>query len=112
AFVRGWRDWQASVDPAPPPEGGRDLSRVSTFVLKTHEARAIPGAIVASLSTPWGEAQGPDQFMAQGGYHLVWPRDLVEAAGGLVAAGAGNEAMHVLGYLRATQMADGHWPQN
>jgi glucoamylase len=112
AYVQGWRDWQEAIDPPRPPAGARDLARVSASVLKVHEALMIPGAIVASLSTPWGEAQGPDQFLAQGGYHLVWPRDLVEAAGGLLAAGARREAMEVLGYLRATQMADGHWPQN
>ena len=36
----------------------------------------------------------------------------MESAGGLLAAGARPEAMRVLAYLRATQMADGHWPQN
>ena len=36
----------------------------------------------------------------------------MESAGGLLAAGAKPEALRVLRYLRATQMADGHWPQN
>ncbi len=112
AYVRGWDAWQRSIDPPTAPAGGRDLARVSAFVLSSHETRTVPGAFVASLSTPWGEAQGPHQFLAQGGYHLVWPRDLVESAGGLLAAGAGIEATRALGYLRATQMADGHWPQN
>ena len=47
-----------------------------------------------------------------GGYHLIWPRDLVESAGGLLAAGADDDALRVLHYLEATQEADGHWAQN
>ena len=40
-----------------------------------------------------------------GGYHLVWPRDMVETAGALLAAGAVEDARRVLGYLQATQEA-------
>jgi hypothetical protein len=40
------------------------------------------GGLIASFSIPWGMAKGDDDL---GGYHLVWPRDLVEAAGGLLA---------------------------
>ncbi len=51
-------------------------------------------------------------MMTSGGYHLAWPRDLVETAGGLLAAGAVEDLRRVLDYLRATQELDGHWPQN
>jgi len=47
-----------------------------------------------------------------GGYHLVWSRDLVEAAGGLLAAGVHEDVRRVLAYLQATQQPDGHWAQN
>jgi glucoamylase len=47
-----------------------------------------------------------------GGYHLVWPRDLVQTAGGLLACGALNEVRRILRYLRAVQESDGSWPQN
>ncbi|MFP3581742.1 hypothetical protein SB659_19475, partial [Arthrobacter sp. SIMBA_036] len=67
------------------------------------------GAIIASLSIPWGSSKGDDDL---GGYHLVWTRDLVETAGGLLAAGAHADALEVLDYLVATQEADGHWVQN
>jgi glucoamylase len=43
---------------------------------------------------------------------LAWPRDMVESAGGLLAAGAHGEVRRVLCYLQATQEADGHWAQN
>ncbi|HKJ92340.1 MAG TPA: glycoside hydrolase family 15 protein, partial [Longimicrobiales bacterium] len=85
------------------------LYRTSTFTLATHESRRFPGGMIASLSVPWGDSKGDDDL---GGYHLVWPRDLAEAAGGLLACGAGDAALRVLRYLRATQEADGHWTQN
>ena len=53
-----------------------------------------------------------DDLRLGGGYHLVWPRDLVETAGGLLAAGARDDAIRRLAYLQATQEADGHWSQN
>ena len=114
-YSRGWRDWQKTLS-APKStggQGGRDLFRISAAVIQTHNDGSIPGAIIASLSTPWGETRGDDEkAKGTGGYHLVWPRDIVESAGGLLAAGARPEAVRVLAYLRATQRADGHWPQN
>jgi glucoamylase len=78
-------------------------------MLRTHEAKRFPGGMVASMSIPWGFNKGDEDL---GGYHLVWPRDLVETAGALVAMGAINDARRVLRYLFVTQEADGHWTQN
>ena len=112
-YVGGWRDWLGRLAPdGPLPGGGRDLYGTSAAVLRTHESKAVPGAAVASLTVPWGEARGDETELGTGGYHLVWPRDQSETAGGLLAAGASADAARILGYLRATQMADGHWPQN
>jgi glucoamylase len=83
--------------------------RVSTTVIRCHEEKRFPGGIIASLSIPWGFSKGDDDL---GGYHLTWPRDLVETAGALLAAGANEDAKRVLHYLQATQEGDGHWPQN
>lgn len=105
-FVDGWRQWWAGLEPS---LGDDDVLRASGAVLRVHEAKSFPGGMIASLSVPWGSAKGDDDM---GGYHLVWPRDLVESAGGLIALGARAEAARVLGYLRATQEPDGHWPQN
>ena len=71
----------------PADAGGRDLYRVSMAVLRSHEDKSMPGAVVASLSTPWGQARD-DEKSGPVGYHVVWPRDLAEIAGGLLAAGA------------------------
>jgi glucoamylase len=42
----------------------------------------------------------------------VWTRDAVEAAFGFLAVGQCAEAERMLVYLGATQLSDGHWPQN
>jgi len=107
-YIQGWQDWLEGVDP-PDPGGNHDMFRISACVLRTHEAKTFPGGIIASLSIPWGFSKGDEDL---GGYHLVWPRDLVETAGGLLAFEAKQDALRVLGYLRVTQEADGHWPQN
>jgi glucoamylase len=105
-----WRDWQntlSSLEIATPKE--HNLYRVSTAVLRSHEDKRFRGGVIASLSIPWGAAKGDDDL---GGYHLVWPRDLAEIAGGFLAAGAAEDAKRVIQYLETTQEADGHWPQN
>jgi glucoamylase len=109
-YVEEWQHWQRTLHPVPDPgSGASDLYAVSAAVLRTHEDKNFAGAFIASLSIPWGFAKGDHDM---GGYHLVWPRDLVEAAGGLLAAGGRPEAARVLQYLQAAQEADGHWAQN
>ncbi len=80
---------------------------ISTMVLRAHQDKTYPGAMVASLSVPWGNTKEERE-----GYHLVWPRDLVECAGALLAVGANAGGGKYLRYLCATQLADGHWNQN
>ena len=110
-YVSSWRSWQNSLVAldADIPPGRANTYRISTAVLRTHEARSFAGGYIASLSIPWGFSKGDEDL---GGYHLVWPRDLVETAGGLLAAGAKTEAREIVYYLRAIQEADGHWAQN
>ncbi|HUK66955.1 MAG TPA: glycoside hydrolase family 15 protein [Anaeromyxobacteraceae bacterium] len=105
SYKARWVRWQAGLAPAPK----RRLHALSAMVVKIHQSKHVPGAILASLAVPWGFSKGDGDL---GGYHLVWPRDMVEAAGGLLAAGAKSEAREALVYLEATQEADGHWPQN
>ncbi len=109
-YIQDWQKWQATLTPVEQTEEGeRGLYRISTAVLRTHESKSFQGGIIAGLSIPWGFAKG-DQDL--GGYHLAWPRDLVETAAGLGAAGAHSVAKRVLHYLQTTQQPDGHWPQN
>jgi glucoamylase len=110
--IAEWEGWQArrSERYAPPldlPPALADQFLISTTVLRTHLDKTYPGAMVASLSIPWG-----DSGEERGGYHLVWPRDLVACAGALLAFGAEEETRDTLRYLLATQQQDGHWNQN
>jgi glucoamylase len=107
-YVSQWKGWQKSLHPLDRP-AERDLYRASTAMLRAHESKDFVGGVIASLSIPWGFNKGDEDL---GGYHLVWPRDLVETAGGFLAAGAVSDAVRVLHYLEATQEADGRWPQN
>ncbi len=109
SFERRWLAWgDASVVPPQAegdPPGLADALHWSAAVIKVHQDRG--GAIVASLATPWGE-RGNDR----GGYHLVWPRDAVEAGGALLALGHADDARLLLDELVARQLPDGHWHQN
>jgi glucoamylase len=114
-YIEEGQRWQGTLldlDPAPAGGAAPDAPRLysmSTAVIRAHEDKSFAGGIIASLSVPWGSSKGDDDL---GGYHLVWARDLVEIAGGLLAAGSGDMARRVLRYLASTQEGDGHWPQN
>ncbi len=105
-----WQTWQTSLpDIGETNPDEKRLYRISTAVMRIHAGKRFPGGVIASLSIPWGFAKGDDDL---GGYHLVWPRDLAETAGGLLAVGAQENARRILEFLQITQEADGHWPQN
>ncbi len=108
-YLRHWTTWQDTLLKLDEPRRERDLYRASTAILRVHESKDFLGGIIASLSIPWGFNKGDEDL---GGYHLVWPRDLVESACGLLAAGAVGDAIRVLRYLESTQEGDGHWAQN
>ncbi|MGD2081526.1 MAG: glycoside hydrolase family 15 protein [Chromatiales bacterium] len=106
-----WEQWHREREARTPaqtlPAGLAAQYRTSAMVLKCHRDKTFTGAMVASLSVPWGNTGSE-----RSGYHLVWPRDLVESATALLALGGEAEARNVLRYLIATQNADGHWHQN
>lgn len=112
--ISQWRHWMAECrlceDSALASKLGSELYKkikTSAMVLRTHQDKNFLGAMVASLSVPWGET-GEERP----GYHLVWPRDLVETAGALLVLGDQSQAQHILRYLIATQLDDGSWYQN
>jgi len=108
-YVAQWKRWQQGLLKLDEPKRECDLYRASTAVLRSHESKDFLGGVIASLSIPWGFNKGDEDL---GGYHLVWPRDLVETAFGFLAAGSREDAIRVLHYLEATQEADGRWSQN
>jgi glucoamylase len=89
-------------------DGGK-LARASYKILLSHEDKMNPGALIASLAIPWGEVKGDEDL---GGYHLVWPRDMVNSAIGLLAAGNYSTPLRALVFLAASQRTDGGFPQN
>lgn len=108
--IARWQAWHRARDARPIADpDARRMFDFSAAVLRVHESKSFPGGAIASLSIPWGFEKGDDDL---GGYHLVWPRDLVETAGGLLAAGARDDARRVLRFLQVTQEQDGHWCQN
>jgi glucoamylase len=110
--IRQWRDWHAErndrslIRPAV-TDGLERQFLLSAMVLRAHRDKTYPGATIASLSVPWGNSRDD-----RGGYHLIWPRDLVECSLALLGLGAEPEARNTLRYLIATQKADGSWAQN
>jgi glucoamylase len=108
-YVREWRCWHAKLKSGVATEQRQPLYHSSAAVLRTHESKRVEGGVIASLSIPWGSTRQDDDL---GGYHLVWPRDLVQTAGGFIAIGAHEHVRRILRYLQVTQEADGHWSQN
>lgn len=109
AALKGWRDWAegVAIDAPDLPAECLAQARRSAAVIRAHEDRTFPGAIVASLSVPWGNSRGD-----LGGYHLVWARDAVNSGLALLTIGQVDDARRMLAYLVAMQHPDGHWAQN
>jgi glucoamylase len=89
-------------------DGGR-LYHASRSLLLAHEDKQYQGAIIASLSIPWGDVKGDEDI---GGYHLVWTRDMCNSATGLLAAGNTETPRRALVYLANTQQEEGGFYQN
>lgn len=109
-YTAAWRSYcDGLLDLSPQSSDHGRMYFTSAMVLRAHEDRTHPGAVCASLSIPWGEIHG-DQYIS--GYHLVWPRDLCQAATAALAAGDRELPLRVLRYLASIQFADGGMPQN
>lgn len=109
-FLEQWERPTRDILPLEQQSGdGGNLYHTSYSIILAHEDKSYPGAVIASLSIPWGEVRGDDD---QGGYHLVWTRDLVQAALGLLAAGDMETPWRALIYLAVSQHQNGSFPQN
>lgn len=85
------------------------LFRLSRCILLAHEDKTFQGAMVASMSIPWGENNSDNDI---GGYHLVWTRDLVKSAIALLASGQSGTPLRALIWLASIQHDNGAFPQN
>jgi glucan 1,4-alpha-glucosidase len=87
----------------------------SANVLKASEDKTFPGAIVASLASPWGQAvsAGDPANTYFGSYREVFARDLYEAWTGLLVDGDLQTARDAVNFLfLRQQQADGSMPRN
>jgi glucoamylase len=116
-YARGWRQYDRTLRDPPDRLGDRfdDLYFLSANVIKASEDKTFPGAIVASLASPWGQAvsAGDPANTYFGSYREVFARDLYEAWTGLVAAGDLATARDATRFLfERQQLADGSMPRN
>jgi glucoamylase len=109
-FKEQWARSSAGMLPLEKFSGdGGSLYRASFSLLRAHEDKSYPGAFIASLAIPWGEAVGDED---QGGYHLVWTRDMVNSAAAMLAAGDRATPIRALVYLDVSQERSGGFAQN
>ena len=109
-YIAGWDQFQKELKNVDNEENNIFKTlRTSATVLRLHQTNVFPGGVVASISIPWGQTKGDDDI---GGYHLVWPRDLVESATGFSALDSEEEVYRILNYLMSIQEKSGRWSQN
>jgi glucoamylase len=118
-YERGWAAYDNGLRPPPARFPGlRGHYYLSANVLKASEDKTYPGAIVASLASPWGQsvpagatAGGEPSYF--GSYREVFARDLYEAFTGLLADGDIATARAATLFLfDRQQLPDGSMPRN
>ncbi|WP_437627821.1 glycoside hydrolase family 15 protein [Sorangium sp. So ce1151] len=92
-YDSGWNSYTTALN----NQGGTadDQYYLAAMALKSIEDKSN-GAMIAGMGTPWGETSGDSN---NGGYHLVWPRDLFKFASALVTAGDTTTPPRVVNYL-------------
>ncbi len=115
----GWEDYLASLSELPrlrdASEDGGKLVQASALMLKVQEDRTHAGALIASLSNPWGDTV--DATQSSTGYKAVWPRDFYQCAMALAALGDKQTPLAAFHYLPTVQVGaktpgnkgDGGW---
>ncbi|MEU8354835.1 glucodextranase DOMON-like domain-containing protein [Nonomuraea sp. NPDC048882] len=115
-YESGWAAYDAGL--RRPPNALGDFYRLSANVLKASEDKTFPGAVVASLASPWGQAISAGELVGGkaiyfGSYREVFARDLYEAFTGFLAAGDVATARDTVRFLlERQQLPDGRLPRN
>ncbi|KZN28570.1 glucan 1,4-alpha-glucosidase [Pseudoalteromonas luteoviolacea S2607] len=104
----GWEDYLASLKPMDrlanyTTDQGK-LLNVSALVLKAQEDKTHAGALIASLSNPWGDTVAAEQ--GHTGYKAVWVRDFYQVAMAFLAMGDPDTALTSFEYLEKVQVTD------
>lgn len=115
----GWEDYVTSLSELPRvaaqgTDGGR-LAYASALMLKVQEDHTHAGALIASLSNPWGDTV--DASRPSTGYKAVWPRDFYQVAMAFAALGDKETPLAAFHYLPQVQVGpdtpgnrgDGGW---
>jgi glucoamylase len=102
----GWQDYLQSLAPLnkmseQTADNGK-LLYTSAMVLKAQEDKTHAGALIASLSNPWGETVSAKTGST--GYKAVWVRDFYQVAMALMAMGDPATAKTAFEYLEKVQV--------
>lgn len=126
-YERGWRAYDKGLRKPPRTLPGLSAERVarlraayylSVNVVKASEDKTFPGAVVAGLASPWGQAVSAGTLQGGkapyfGSYREVFSRDLYEAFTALLTAGDLATAQATTRFLlERQQLADGRLPRN
>jgi glucoamylase len=107
-YQKNWQNYFESLKPIASTKD-KSLYYRSMYVLRTHEDKLNPGAMIASLSVPWGEEMVHEQDNEYGGYHLIWPRDLFHVSIAALYSGDKELALRALRFLKSIQYKSGEW---
>ena len=80
------------------------LLYASALTLKVQEDRGHAGAMIASLSNPWGDTVYTNRFST--GYKAVWPRDFYQVSMAMAALGDRATPVAAFNYLPTVQVTD------
>jgi glucoamylase len=123
-YEAGWASYDAHLNRPPLRISGLTAAQTraadslyytSANVLKASVDKTFPGAIAASMASPWGQAisAGDPNNTYFGSYREVFARDLYEAWTGLMADGDTATARDAVNFLfLKQQQADGSMPRN
>ena len=123
-YLVGWAAYDSTLKPPPAHVDGLAQSTVrrtyylDANVLKSSEDKTYPGAVVASLASPWGQSVNAGvtaggKAVYFGSYREVFSRDLYEAFTGLLADGDLSTARaSALFLLDKQQLPTGEIPRN
>jgi glucoamylase len=124
SYESGWEAYDAGLNAPPSHFNGVsgdqwhqlvDEYYLSANVIKASEDKTFPGAVVASLASPWGQSvsAGDPSNLFFGSYREVFARDLYEAWTGFLLDGDLSTAHNMVNFLfNNQQRPDGSMPRN
>ncbi len=124
SYLAGWAGYDSGLTAPKPHIAGVTTAQalrayyLSANVLKASEDKTFPGAIVASLASPWGQAVAAGTLPGGkpvyfGSYREVFGRDLYETFTGLLADGDLATAKAATRFLlERQQLPTGEIPRN